>query len=1520
MNLLELAQAGAILSQGDSKLDSVSARQYQHPALGERPVVRLVGDTLGAAEDLTLEFHGFHLAKAEKVGYQLRKGLGFPGWALVNDPEHAAFALEVVKQFRAQAKLARSRPGAAKEGFDEIAGRLGRSVPHFLPSFYEEAGRVFLEHGNATMATTMFGKARQAERVHALKVDESLRRESFLEFALAGAVSIKTLTEYSKELSSEHNPEEAYHHFRELCLRRTLGGMPPWSSMLKELKRLAKAAGKEVKREERTLLDEILTAPAVSRAPIEFWSSAKETIGRMCQEQPELRKTLLHLVPNFSGDRLKQGGAWLDLLDEWEASKLLETEPGGARWFSRMLGHFYHWSSVTPNPDQMFSLIRRAAPRMASENEPVVVRDLWRADLDLIELLLSLKVPIKVENSYSYAVFNLPYWAKGCGGERPKDPIHLSQNEALRPFLLSSIDRHYGSEPFDSVSTPMPGWKALKKIWLEQQVEKLEQGALPTLREILENWEQNAKGSILADYPELRQRLRGLKRSTVLARTLRGFVPDELCWPALEKAIAELGAETAQVDGMFPYAVVSNAVRVIAVGSQGEVARHELKLPSGAKLEAAAYVDGEFLLRYRDSSGWRAVWSGGKECEVGYFYGGFRALRCADIPGLGLTYGDQAVRAGDSQMDKLQASRLVCDGQTCWRTEWSQGETVLREFDPRAGNAGRRSWPGFLESWIDAESRLEVGSCELFPLPPGLSSSLLGAKDGLAGWRLRRRGEEWEGETTSGQSYRGSQITNGILTLEGAERQIRSFHNQASLIQDGVTVCDSRTTPEAILWKLEPHWWHLYQARELEDSRALRQVSDARADTVSFKNPVLRKSHQKLVQDSQELFQRLESFLGEPEKAGLPSVKGEQVKELAASFSLQVHGNHSLSDEAKAFSALLPTEATSPGLLGKLVGLISGANSGAAAPLPEPGPFPFIQACAGQLGALAWRLVAPFSDSKERQSGLDLLQWWASSPLVREPQKFRRLQVKLPNDSHFLALAQGSSRYLLAPLFHGQQSHLGFEATSDGKFRLPKGATLEWSEPCSQGWDTPDRIAAFVEAAQSRGAIPWNSEHPKRLSEITGLSYAESCLLWAGFPYFQSWQSTFLPNEVRETMGLKPAEAKVARDNLRLSSEQRLSLFSQAMPADPVRLWSDTAACVERLGESWNKLMGARLSVSPEVLKALSGLSYLKPSEFLTAFADPANSMFNKDGRSETTGWNVQIEPADSFQQSHLRLSLSYLAYFFEYLPVGDPLRQTSVKAWPFIAERLKNPNLLFYACSLDDSDPKSLEPWRSILGGNDNGKVMMETDQWGRTSFYYRPAQTEPDDPIMKALAAQRGASDWEVLRAVTTLEFANFLERFQTTPVPSGGYESNPLLSDPALVREAQDHLGLSEPEAVLYLQTLTLLEPTSKNLQLWNGWTPAAYKKAAAALTQRGLLLEAKRSRAGRSHFLPGGWLEQKAPQLPFETWKALLYGIPTQAARPNMGHILNLTPSHQLFRKAWERVLAGDAPAYEEVRKS
>ncbi len=107
------------------------------------------------------------------------------------------------------------------------------------------------------------------------------------------------------------------------------------------------------------------------------------------------------------------------------------------------------------------------------------------------------------------------------------------------------------------------------------------------------------------------------------------------------------------------------------------------------------------------------------------------------------------------------------------------------------------------------------------------------------------------------------------------------------------------------------------------------------------------------------------------------------------------------------------------------------------------------------------------------------------------------------------------------------------------------------------------------------------------------------------------------------------------------------------------------------------------------------------------------------------------------------------------------------------------------------------------------------------------------------------------------------------------------------------------------------LTLPDPTDRNCVRWTEWKPARVKKARAELAATDLVVEAKRSRAGRTLFLPCGWMERNAPALPLETWKEGLY--PVVGGVRTMPHLS--VPA--LFAAAWARVRGGDAPAFEEL---
>uniref|UniRef100_UPI00056B55CC transporter associated domain-containing protein n=1 Tax=Streptomyces exfoliatus TaxID=1905 RepID=UPI00056B55CC len=165
--------------------------------------------------------------------------------------------------------------------------RLGRAVPHFLPTFYEQAARVFLQHENTTYAAAFFGKAREAERVHALAVDEERQRAVFLEFAFAGALTVKALKEHVRDLSRRLDPAEAWAQFRQLTVERCAAGMPPYASLPQDARGLVRAAGLDRVAEECALVADLLgriPAPG-DRAELPGWRIAVRQVGHYRAER-----------------------------------------------------------------------------------------------------------------------------------------------------------------------------------------------------------------------------------------------------------------------------------------------------------------------------------------------------------------------------------------------------------------------------------------------------------------------------------------------------------------------------------------------------------------------------------------------------------------------------------------------------------------------------------------------------------------------------------------------------------------------------------------------------------------------------------------------------------------------------------------------------------------------------------------------------------------------------------------------------------------------------------------------------------------------------------------------------------------------------------------------------------------------------------------------------------------------------------------------------------------------------------
>ncbi len=1627
-----IAEAGVALEASTAATaDRVSARRYAHPALGEDPVVRLTADNVAPGEDLTLEFYGFGAPEVTPgVGLRRRRSLGFPAWALIHDPDHAHFALQVVKQLKREARRARTKPGHAWDAIVRIGDAMDRSVVHFLPSFFEEVGRVFIELGNSTYAGRAFAKARDAEQVHALEVDQEHLREVFLEFALAGALTVKVLSTYSKDLEKSRRPADAWELFRDLCVRRTLGGLPPWKAMPADLRRLIKAAGLDADAQEIAFLREVIASQAMKRAHHGLWQTYGKVIRRLADDDPEVAGMLLNLLPVPSGMWGSEFfSRWLEHLDEWglladlwrdDVPAAAGPRGGVAAWIERFL------APRTEVPDRLLEVLRQAAGRIVQDGRPLqlAVRT-WgyrhEVDVDLLDLALELGVPLADPPEHTEC--DLKAWAGARGPGRRPDPVHMAADPRFEPVLRAAVPDAAGDADFERAATGQKALGELRRQWLLGLVDDLDRGGLPRLARRLEALSAQTSRAIFEEFPEAFPPLRDADPAAVLARTLRGGLFDELGWEALDQAVAELDPgsddEEFQWSGNAPYLVVSDGVRALALGPGGRLLEHELRLPKDARLAGLAYLDGEQLVRYDDdsTSGLRYYWSGDpdKRRDDSWRYQTMAVTGAvATVAGGGWFRGDGVVHAGGKYPE--DARDFCCDGEHFWLVEWEGAELYLREIDPASGKTGRRSLPSFFEDGLAAGFELELAGSHLLHLGAGLEGSPLGSRDGLVGWRLLESAAgAVEGEGIDGRRFSGSlgtgqvgrygerQLPVAVLELPGTRcpvsGSVRSSRELGLWQADGR--CDLATLEAGGPYNagqpavLPPLYWHLFRPRDPAGSEALRATSPEIAKRL------------------------LDSAVAEAPTAPSPSPRARMLARITGGAGTAGTGEKKLPATRRLAAELFP-EIAHPGLLHGLIGVLGHAAelAGRHRRLCAERDPEAAEASAAPLSDERWlrkaaRRLGIYGDDDESRSShllaagafltgetsaedsrplpelsaiwlwildglearawtglwirdepgdyLKFLEWWSQIPLVGLGTSTSPLRLATGefDDKPPFPVGDGyrnwfvgerdGSRYLGAHDFEGWTV---LEVGAGGRL-LPLPGFSYRREVEAAPWDGGkiERLAALT---RERG-LPYPSE--ARLSRLSacGLSRAEAALVWTGCPNFRESERKFLPDGLRRRLGLKVVEADNARKSLEMIDESiRRALVTALLDGDPAELWEAgsigppsggrASGPVDRLVEAYRQSVPPRLRLPDKLVKELDGiLGYRvdKPAATAALAAPGEHPMFARDGRWRLASIDQHLELVETgapegdggehgaFGDTAFRVAVECLPLFAYRLPAGDPAQLAMIDVARCVSARLKHPDLLLdlgERWQEEECLEKLLgaaEPTDQGFHQCDQGLVAGAETGWS-LKLAFRPARIRDDADRRRlrdlAAAGEVDAGGLRRLELWHSPGYQALVERLGSTPVAAGQWEVNPLQSAPEQVAKVGAARSLGEDAAVLYLQLLALPDPTTANVKAWNGWTPARYKKAVAELAAAGLVLEAKRARAGRKHFLPGGWEALKSPHLPLETWKLPLYRLARDAGgkvRPTLGAIVPLEPVHQLFERAWKRVESDDAPCYEEI---
>ncbi|MFI1417611.1 DNA-binding protein [Streptomyces sp. NPDC020731] len=1644
----ELLRAGAVLPPGTGgagdRAVPVYTQAYRHPGLDGRIVVRLT--TEEQTEGPRTGFLGL-VPEGEpvEVGLGRPRALGFPDWVLVHHPSDGHLAMSLVEEMNKVARRARSSPKRARAAYESIGERLAGSVPHFLPTFYEQAGRVFLAADETAYASQMFVNARKAETAHALPFDEARMDAVFLEFALADAMPTKVLSSYAKGLSSRVPAATAFRHLRGLFVRLAAHGLAPSSPGAAELRKLAKAvAGKDAQAEEIAHLREMLTLPGTLKAPPGWWKAHRQALLELTRREPAVRGTLLGLMPEeWEGEDLSQ---WLDLLEKSGATAGLcdptlpaDVRPsdGTAGWTRRFLDlcraedHSLAPPELAPLVDRMADVLRAELHASGGTLPPPL------SDVNLLDQLLALRIPVAEPGDGGW--LRLSAWA-ACDTRR--DLVALEADHRFRPAFRRGCpedDRGNHKETV-LILAESPGGRPMLTEWVGEVSRMYITAELPAfsrysgpLRTL--GW---LPGEVLAVAEEAVRDALGTGIAPALARALRTGVLDELGWPAWEEALPpcepEQRAPKVWVVDAWPYLVVLTGTQARVIGAEGTVLTHELRLPPDMTDRlwrvSCQYVDGELLVWWDSySTGTEGYWSHTPDPSpmpvAGYFQsaneaGGRdadRLLVSLPLPGGGRTSGHGVLRRGDTVVRTRR--RVIGDGTSYW--VWAahgaeDGQHTWCAYDPAGDTVGEPGTPEWFGGGPATGSEDHVlQNSWLRPAPTAVPGPVCAPVDGLLGWRLtkladgRLRGEDLAGRSVVVPDDKDA-FPRHALQLPGADRPlavIRYWNAVRLLGPDGTVLAEvpedrthGRFSAGTALLPPLSHW-HLLRPRDPQGSEALRRIDEDTAQALLTgavtERPRNAEKPDEPIGDDQDLVPGLVRKLlpevgHEALRAGITGIvryAAEQQRVLDAALARldsAIAGEVPREPRPKVGDRVLGAALNGVGLtigrrrrfydfyhhLYDLPDLLGRSARGLAEPAPtgrthldtarqESLECLHVPALPVLPAILALRAGSQAVVEEHRQALDAYLEEFDAQGLTDlDPGHWRRVRLRLDQSlfegpdaiqgyrdatvldfggGAFLVFPEHAFRFLQGWDPDGESTGRPYGALfhdPSGRFETPAPYTLVAAGPLvPEPARAPGWAAAFRAELAEHGPAPWFPAAAEEFARLTGVTPTMARLVVAGLPMIDDEREA-VPSATLKTIGVKSADARVAKDELRsLDADARQAVVAALLPADPSRLWTDGPDAA-RAAEVWNERLGRRTPLPEELLhdavRSVVSPGWA-PAAALRGFLDvTAEPRLSRDLTWRIGSYRPEsTEQTPGFDGAVLKGSVALAAWLAHRLPAGDPIRATLPGVLTALRERLAHPGLLIEVDRRVDREAFRRAAGDPTETGDDfvrQGAVVLGNGR-SETVFAIRPALLDAagNDPHLTALfTGERPNAQETALRLVHDRLFAELLA---DPGNPVGGerdadgrwWPQDPARSVPDLVTEAAKRYGIGEDAAVLYLMLLALPDPTDRNTARWTGWAgqrggTARLRAARAELAATDLVVEGSRSKAGRSLFLPGGWTRLDLPHLPLERWKLPMYGL-TDAERPVLGVVVPTLPVAALYREAWRRVQDGDAPQLEEL---
>lgn len=1576
--------------------DSIRARNYKGKVLGETVIVRLEGDLLAPGADAEMEALGFeNTSNSDVLGHIRRRAPGFPSWVFINDPDNSTLALSIVKEMKKAGSRAVSKPGHAKDALTEIAARLEKSAVKILPSYFEECGRIFTRAGNKQYGAQFFEKARETERKYGLAPDRSGREDVFLEFALDGALSAKTLSALSKDISPGEDTASFYSFFMKLCISRTKAGIPPWESMAGDLESLGKKAGLKPAEVATAFLNECLNSKGLKEAPASLWKKWKAHLVNLMKQEHSVSVRMLNLFPKPRKESDDFAALWMGILKDANAFKNIhEAKMKGlaAEWLSKAIA----WADS--NTEIIHESIDILEKRLKNDKLPVnhPQRRWYGINIDPItaEKLLALGVNIEWPKDTSEEVaLTLSEWIDNVD-DYPELPL-LGADKILSPLIINELNSLCETEENRPILVKAEWLKPHLQKWLEMSIARLYQGGIFEVSPEIENFNSRTDSRFLSHFPDILEKLKAVDITRALHLNISKGTIDEFTWPAFEQAVAKLQTAAGKkrrneitAAGTFPYLVLHNGIKALVVGPDSIIAEHDFHLKTFSTVEKVDYVQGKFIVCGYDSDyNYKGYWSD-RPSDIfdaeGFNSWQFRnAITLADDSICG---GGKTLVAGDTKA--FGGPQVFTDGKSVW--QWENDK--FHDFDPVTGKAGNEAFPpGYKKkednSWIRYY-------CDYIK---GVSSDLTGMKDGF--YYYTNEGEyddesevtltsatilgktKWKGKTDNNDlgvfmKFPGSDdlfaVTNysywGNFYFWGAGNSPNCIVNTEEVKSSWLNL------------SLSLGYFHMFKARNASDSKLLRKVtqdvvkqiyndvlalSDVKADEMvnaigdivkkhikGIKDPAIISGVASLFKFSRDISEKLTSLIADSSTVEGTYFSKIPEYELGQAIGQKITGNYYCSGDISTnlqdiFNFLASDRVT------------DGAEI-------EATEIPWMELI-DNLGAFIFTAASHrFElgyDTDKRKYIIDFMRLLLDQDFIKNTENYRKLRIMTHHDNHpwlfkteteydwdddefeipgwFAKRDKAGTFIVHVDDDRGENGvYMDVLAAFTPKGKLPKDIKVISDEPIKITQAEVNRFKEMLDAAFAGTTLVFDPETLGGITEKCGNSPAEATILLTSLTSNNTGFGE-CKKAITSKYGISSGALESALEYI--SSLDRLKivrLYDEIIKNMPVPADWNSTVFTNLFIDKFLEIFGKQVPVDDEWLKVID--KSVSPGTntrlLIEAILNPASSaFFTKDGVWEMgTYGDVELEKEGDF------FTPDFFEDFVKCVPViamhfsGEKRLTANLKtALELARKRMISPDYLMPAGYdyPEGKRKKVLKTWFDSLDGKpwkpsdvedadakfgkDTGlfKVYFDSDS---VAAAFRPSKIKSDadrnavQNVMTMLQSEHAVSG--IQKYFESKEFENLVNRL--TEGNEELFSPNPLISAPDAVKKLAAKTGLDETAASIFLQFLTLHSFSKKDICDKNAIKPKQYDEICAALVEKGLLVEAKRKRVKRDHFLQGGWEELRSPSTPIETWKLSLYGIESteNGVNPPIGMLMPLEPLSDLFKKAADRYLSGDVPGF------